>query len=181
MSFPSPSRFAILLLFLPPPSISALTHLRASSPHPPPHPIPSVLLARWLVYHWDGCGIKAAPFLSPQPLHCCFSASLPSLILVSSHCGVFNASYHMVAGSSRRCAGAFVGAWQDSCNNACQVSEFFITLMLALADPSSIQPHPPSPFIPNHKLVRSLYWKDSNHKPHGFSDVISGTPSARGC
>lgn len=98
--------------------------------------------------------------------------SLPSLILVSSHCGAFNASYHMVAESSWRCRGAFIGASKHSCNNARQGSEFFITLMLDRADPSNL-PHPhPNPLnsfplllILNRKLVVSLYWKEAiiNH------------------
>lgn len=59
----------------------------------------------------------------------------PSLILVSCHYGTFNASCHMVSGSSWRCRGAFIGASNLSCNNARQGSWFFITLMLYQVEP----------------------------------------------
>lgn len=107
-------------------------------------------------------------------LHRSFSAPLflPSLILVSSHCGAFNASYHMVAESNWRCGGAFIGASKHSCNNACQGSRFFITLMLYRVNPTN---YPPPleftqlffPFLLmlNRKLVGILYWKEAiiNH------------------
>lgn len=125
--------------FLPPPQLYPFP-LRLLFPmYPSSSPsFLSPLLARWLVYPWDGCRIKATSFFFFFfYLHRSFSASLPSLILVSSHCGVFNAGYHMVADSSWRCWGAFIHALKHSCNNACQGSDFFITLMLALADPSN--------------------------------------------
>ncbi len=105
--------------------------------------------------------------------------SLPSLILVSSHCGAFNASYHMVAESSWRCREAFIGASKHSCNNAHQDSEFFITLMLDRSDPSKPPHHPPKP---TQLLSPSLNTKPQigceslleggNHKPHSASDVM---------
>ena len=108
-------------------------------------------------------------FFPPSLLLC---LSLPSLILVSSHCGAFNASYHMVAESSWRCGEAFIGALKHSCNNARQGSRFLITFMLYQVNPTS--PHTPiskpldsfSLFsMLHHKLVRSLYWKEAitNH------------------
>lgn len=75
-----------------------------------------------------------------------FSALLipsPSLILVSCHCGTFNASCHMVSGSSWRCGGAFIGASNLSCNNARQGSWFFITLMLYQVEPFDKKITPP--------------------------------------
>lgn len=112
------------------------------------HSFPSRLLARWLVYHWDGCRIKDATLFFPSLLHRSFSASLslslPSLILVSSLCGAFNASEHMVVASSWRCRGAFIGASKHSCNNARQGSEFFIKLMLYQGDPSNSSSSSPS-------------------------------------
>lgn len=156
---PYPFRFSVYLLFSIHPSSS------------PSFPFP--LLARWLLYHWDGCGIKDATLFFFF-LHRSFSAPLflPSLILVSSHCGAFNASYHMVAESNWRCGGAFIGASKHSCNNACQGSRFFITLMLYRVNPTN---YPPPlkftqlffPFLLmlNRKLVGILYWKEAiiNH------------------
>lgn len=110
-----------------------------------------------------------------------FSASLPSLILVSSHCGVFNASYHMVADSSWRCRGAFIGVLEHSCNNARQGSEFIITQMLALADPSipppkQLPPHPTQLSSPSLNTKPQIGWESllegGNHKPHSTSDVV---------
>lgn len=104
--------------------------------------------------------------------------SLPSLILVSSHCGAFNASYHMVAESSWRCGGAFIGALKHSCNNAHQGSEFFITLMLDRADPpsSSLPPKSIQLLSPSLNTKPQIGWdalqEGCNHKPHSASDVM---------
>lgn len=38
-------------------------------------PFPSALLARWLVYHWDGCRIKDATLFFPPLLLFCLSHS----------------------------------------------------------------------------------------------------------
>lgn len=126
-------------------SLSCLCLLFPIYPSSSP-PFPTPLLARWLVYHWDGCGIKDATlflfFFSIAPS---LPLSLPSLILVSSHCGAFNSSNHMVAESSWRCREAFIGASKHSCNNARQGSEFFITLMLDRADPSIPPGSPTAP------------------------------------
>lgn len=122
-------------------------------------------------------------FFSPPSLLLCLSLSLPSLILVSSHCGAFNASYHMVAESSWRCGGAFIGASKHSCNNARQGSGFFITLMLYRVDPSS-------PSTPSQTRRFSLFLntepqiggdsllEGGNHKPHNACDVMRW-PNAR--
>lgn len=111
--------------------------------HPSASPsFPSPLLARWLVYRWDGCRIKDVTLFF-LPLHRSFSASLPSLILVSSHCGAFNASYHMAAQNSRRCRGAFIGVSKHSSNNACQGSEFFIMQRLDCWTPPPYSPKTP--------------------------------------
>lgn len=134
-------------------SLSSLTHLLISSPSAAlslssPFTVPHVSVFQSLLPLSSPCQMVSVSlgWLQNQSnsffffffyLHHSFSASLPSLILVSSHCGVFNASYHMVADSSWRCRGAFIHALKHSCNNACQASDFFITLMLALADPSN--------------------------------------------
>lgn len=110
-----------------------------------------------------------APFL---PL------SLPSLILVSSHCGAFNARYHMVAKSSWRCGGTFIGASKHSCNNAHQGSGFFITLMLKRANPSTLlaSTRTHSTPLPSLNTKPQIGWESlqegCNHKPHSASDVM---------
>lgn len=116
---------------------------------------------------------KMQLFFFPPSLLLCLS--LPSLILVSSHCGAFNASYHMVAESSWRCRGVFIGASKHSCNNARQGSEFFITLMLDWANP----PPPPKPtqlLSPSLNTKPQIGWdsllEGGNHKPHSASDVM---------
>lgn len=82
----------------------------------------------------------------------------------------------------------FIGALKHSCNNACQGSEFFITLMLDWDDPSSPPPpaHPPllNSFplllILNHKLVGTLYWKKAIiNRTATVTWCVGGTPAAR--
>ena len=69
----SPSHLFSLHIFIPFP----VSVYCSPSIHPPVPSFPSPLLARWLVYHWDGCGIKdATPFLFSFLLHRSFSASL---------------------------------------------------------------------------------------------------------
>lgn len=135
----------------------------------PIHPLASSLLARWFVYHRDGCRIKVTLFFY---LHRSFSASLLGLILVSSHCEVLNASYHMAAGSGRRCRGAFIGASERSCNNSCWgLIEFVMTLMLDRADPSRslASPHPPTSPNPLNSF-RLLFYT----KPQIGSGIFTG-------
>lgn len=160
------------------------------STHPSSSPsFPFPLLARWLLYHWDGCRIKDATLFSFFFLHHSFSAplslSFPSLILVSSHCGAFNASYHMVAESNWRCGGAFIGASKHSCNNACQGSGFFITLMLHWVNPTNY----PSPLkftqllFPSLNTEPQIGWdsllEGGNHKPHNGCDVTCWRDAGR--
>lgn len=150
------------LLQSPPP----LTHLLICSPSvsPSPSPVsvycsPSILSPP--LSSPDGSCITGMAAESKQLcfflfllfffyLHRSFSASLPGLILVSSHCEVLNASYHMAAGSGLRCRGAFIGASERSCNNSCRgLVEFVVMLMLARADPSRSPAYPNPPTSPN--------------------------------
>lgn len=157
--------------FCPYPFVSLFIYCSPSI-HPPVPP--SLFLSSPDGYCITGMAAESKMQLSFFFLHRSFSAPLflPSLILVSSHCGAFNASYHMVAESNWRCGGAFIGASKHSCNNACQGSRFFITLMLYRVNPTN---YPPPleftqlffPFLLmlNRKLVGILYWKEAiiNH------------------
>lgn len=86
----------------------------------------------------------------------------------------------MVADSSWRCTGAFIGVLNHSCNKAHQGSEFIIAQMLAPVDPSI---PPPKQLLPHPKLLSpslntkpQIGWESllegGNHKPHSTSDVV---------
>lgn len=137
----SPSHLFSLHIFIPFLSLFTVPHLsilQSPLPHSSPRQMVSVSLG-WLQN--QRCN-SFSFFFSIAPS---LPLSLPSLILVSSHCGAFNSSNHMVAESSWRCREAFIGASKHSCNNARQGSEFFITLMLDRADPSIPPGSPTAP------------------------------------
>lgn len=98
--------------------------------------------------------------------------SLPSLILVSSHCGAFNASYHMVAESRAEVWGSFyrcVEAQLQQCASKLRVFHYANVRPCRPLHPPYSHPNPfdsfPFLLIRNHKLVGTFYRKDAiiNH------------------
>lgn len=97
----------------------------------------------------------------------------PCLILVPSLCGAFNASYHMVSGSNRRCL--YVCRDFYRCSNVPQGLWIFIKLMTyTKLNPLSQTHSTPCPFFLMLKPQIGLepLLEGDRHKPHNACDVM---------